>query len=151
MDKNREDLLQKIIPHMMSIIRHIRHPGPPPEHFLSPPQAHLFFTIAGKKEAGISVKELAESAHITPGAVTQFVDTLVERGMVTREIDPSDRRMVRLKLTPEARSHFEKMRKEHLETMIEVFETLSDDDLKTLISLLEKMDAHHENKDKFDA
>jgi DNA-binding MarR family transcriptional regulator len=148
MDKIREDLLQTVIHRMMSLRRDMRHPGPPPEHFLSPPQAHLFFTIAEKKEAGISVKELAELSNITPGAVTQFVDTLVERGMVAREIDPNDRRMVKLKITPQAKSHFEKVRKEHLDSMIQIFEALTNDEIKQLIALITKMDIHHEIKDK---
>jgi DNA-binding MarR family transcriptional regulator len=148
MDKDREDLIQTAIHRMMSITRHMRHVGPPPpEPFLSPPQAHLMFTIAGKSEAGISVKDLAEQAHITPGAVTQFVDALVERGMVLRETDPNDRRMVRLKLTAEANSHFEKMRKQHLDSMIQIFEALTNDEIKQLIALYTKMDAPHDLKD----
>ncbi len=148
MDKIREDLLQTAIHRMMSIMRNMRHPGPPPEPFLSPPQAHLFFTIAEKKEAGISVKDLAEQSNITPGAVTQFVDALVERGMVIRETDPDDRRMVRLKLTEEAKNRFEKMRKQHLDSMIQIFEALTNDEIKQLIALFTKMDVHHEIKDK---
>src|SRR4030067_1298491 len=93
MDKNREELLQTLIQRMMSVMRHVRHPGPPPEPQLSPPQVHLLFTIAGRKEAAISMKELAELSSITPGAVTQFVDGLVERGLVAREGDPHDRRV----------------------------------------------------------
>jgi DNA-binding MarR family transcriptional regulator len=151
MDKIRQDLLQTAISRMMSIMRHMRHPGLPLEHVLSPPQAHLFFTIAGKKEAGISVKDLAELSHITPGAVTQFVDALVERGMVMREGDSNDRRIVRLKLTAEAKSHFEKMRKQHLDSMIEIFEALTNDEIKQLIVLFTKMDTEHDMKDKFDA
>jgi DNA-binding MarR family transcriptional regulator len=147
MNKIREDLVQTAIHRMMDIMRHMRHPGPPPEPFLSHPQAHLLFTIAGKKGAAISVKELAEISHITPGAVTQFMDALVERGMVKREGDPNDRRIVRLKLTEEAKNHFEKMRKQHLESMIQIFEALTNDEIKQLIALFTKMDTYHEMKD----
>lgn len=152
MDKTREDLLQTLIQRMMSVMRHVRHVVPPPgEPVLSPPQAHLLFAIARGKEAGISVKELAELSSVTPGAVTQFVDGLVEGGLVAREGDPNDRRIVRLKLTEQAKSHFEKFRKEHLTSMFKIFEALTDEELKQLIAIFTKMDTYHEMKNKTDA
>ena len=147
MDKNREDLIQTLTQKMTSIMRHVRHPGPPPEPVLSPPHIHLLFTIASNKEEGMSVTELADLSHITPGAVTQFVDGLVERGLVMREGDPSDRRIVRLKLTELAKNQFEKFRKEHLASMAKIFEALNDDEIKQLIALFNKIDTYNETKD----
>jgi DNA-binding MarR family transcriptional regulator len=93
------------------------------------------------------VTELADLSHITPGAVTQFVDGLVERGLVMREGDPSDRRIVRLKLTELAKKQFEKVRKEHLASMAKIFEALNDDEIKQLIALFNKIDTYNETKD----
>jgi DNA-binding MarR family transcriptional regulator len=147
MDKKREDLLQTVTQRLMSVMRHVRHPGPPPEPKLSPPQVHLLFTIGHKKAEGISMKELAELLHITPGAVTQFVDGLVKKGLVAREGEPSDRRIVILKLTELAKKQMEKFRKEHLASMSRIFEALNDDEIKQLIALFTKMDTYHETKD----
>ncbi|MFA5309713.1 MAG: MarR family transcriptional regulator [Dehalococcoidales bacterium] len=146
MDKTREDLLQNLVQLMMSVMRHVRHPGPPPEHFLSPPHMMLLFTI-GRQSEGMSVKELAERSSITPGAVTQFVDALVEKGLVAREGDTNDRRIVRLKLTPMAESQIEHFKKEHFASMSRIFDALNDDEIKQLITLFTKMDAFHETKD----
>jgi len=145
MVKNREILLQTLVQRLMSIMRHVRHSGPPPEPLLSPPQAHLLFIIGHKKE-GISVKELAEISSVTPGAITQFIDTLVERGLVAREGDPNDRRIVRLKLTEQARNQMEKVRKEHITAMSKVFEALTDEEIQQLTALLVKIDTYHEMK-----
>ena len=139
--------MQTLVQRMMSVMKHVRHGGPPPEPMLSPPQWHLLFAIAGRKE-GISMKELAEGASVTPGAITQFVDALVERGLVAREGDPNDRRIVRLKLTELAKNQFEKFRNEHLESMRRVFEVLSDDEIRQLIALITKIDTSHDMKDK---
>lgn len=147
MDKTREDLLQTLVQRMMSIMRHVRHVGPPVEPILSPPQMHIFFTIAHHKE-GVSVKELAEDANVTPGAITQFVDTLVEKGLVAREGDPNDRRIVRLKLTDKAKNQFEKFRTEHLASMCRVFDVLSDEEIEHLISLMTKIDTSHNSRNK---
>jgi DNA-binding MarR family transcriptional regulator len=72
---------------------------------------------------------------------------LVEHGLVAREGDPNDRRIVRLKLTGQARSHFEKFRKEHLESMSKIFEALTDEEIKQLTALITKIDIYHEMKD----
>ena len=146
MDKTREDLLQTLVQRMMSVMRHVRHVNPLDEPMLSPPHVHLLFSIGNKKE-GISVKELAEGAGVTSGAITQFVDTLVEKGLVMREGDPNDRRIVRLKLTELAKNQFEKFRQAHLASFCRVFEVLNDDEIKQLTALISKIDNAHDTKE----
>ena len=146
MDKTREDLLQTLVQRMMSVMRHVRHVNPLNEPMLSPAHVHLLFAIGGKKE-GISVKELAEGASVTPGAITQFIDTLVEKGLVMREGDPNDRRIVRLKLTQLAKNQFEKFRKAHLASFCRVFDVLSDDEIKQLTALISRIDNAHDVKE----
>jgi DNA-binding MarR family transcriptional regulator len=147
MEQTREDLLQTVVQRMMSIMRHVRHVGPPVEPILSPPQMHIMFSIAHHQE-GISVKEMAEGAGVTPGAITQFVNTLVEKGLVAREGDLNDRRVVRLKLTDQARNHFEKFKTDHLASMCRVFDVLTDNEIKQLIAMLTKIDTSYSSRDK---
>jgi MarR family transcriptional regulator, organic hydroperoxide resistance regulator len=52
-------------------------------------------------EAPYSQRELAEQLHYDASNVTDIVDRLEERRLVTRTIDPSDRRVRRLVLTAE--------------------------------------------------
>ena len=137
--------MQTLIQRMMSIMRHVHHSSIPSEPPLSPPQVHLLFSIASKQE-GISVKGLAERTSVTPGAITQFVDGLVEMGLVMREGDPNDRRIVRLKLTELAKSQFEHFRKDYLTSASRVFNVLSNDEIKQLISLFDKIITSHDVK-----
>lgn len=137
--------MQTLIQRMMSIMRHVHHSSIPSEPPLSPPQVHLLFSIASKQE-GISVKGLAERTSVTPGAITQFVDGLVEMGLVMREGDPNDRRIVRLKLTELAKSQFEHFRKDYLTSASRVFDVLSNDEIKQLISLFDKINTSHDVK-----
>ena len=133
----------------MSVIRHVRHPGPPGGPVLSPPQANLLFAIKHKNSgSGVSVKILAESTGVTLGAITQFVDALVEKGLVMREGDPADRRVVKLKVTDLANEQFEKFRQEALASFSKVFEVLSDDEIKQLIALLGKIESSQHVKEK---
>jgi MarR family transcriptional regulator, organic hydroperoxide resistance regulator len=51
--------------------------------------------------AACSQRELAQCLHFDASNVTDIVDRLEERGLVQRTIDPNDRRVRRLVLTPE--------------------------------------------------
>jgi DNA-binding MarR family transcriptional regulator len=49
---------------------------------------------------GMTAGELAKAAGLTSGAVTAVVDRLEKAGMARRVADPSDRRRVRIEVTP---------------------------------------------------
>jgi DNA-binding MarR family transcriptional regulator len=148
MNTSRDDLLQTLAQRFASVMKRVRHPSAPPgTPPLSPPQANVFFTIA-HHQSGISVKELAEHTGVTPGAITQFVDGLVEKGLVLREGDHADRRVVRLKITESAVKQVEKFRQEHLVAFCRVFEVLDNAELSSLISLLDKIESSEILKDK---
>src|SRR3954464_15491067 len=50
---------------------------------------------------GMTAGELARAAGLTTGAVTAVIDRLEKAGMARRVPDPSDRRRVRLEVTPQ--------------------------------------------------
>lgn len=54
------------------------------------------------KAEGIASRALAERLSIGPSAVTPLVDRLVDQKLVTREDDPSDRRVVLIRPTARA-------------------------------------------------
>jgi len=115
---------------------------------LSPPQAQLLITIASSDNGGLSVKELAESINVTPGAITQFADVLIEKGLVKRESDANDRRIVRMKLTTSGRNQFEALSKEFLTSATQAFDALGNDELTQLITLLTKISLRSETKEQ---
>jgi DNA-binding MarR family transcriptional regulator len=135
----RERLLQQAIEQLFTMMRKVHKEIGPHKQFISPPQARLAFIISSFKEEGISVKDLAERSCITPGAVTQFVDQLIAKGLVKRETDPNDRRIVRLKVTPAAKSRLHKLKKDFYTSASQTFDVLNDDELKQLIDLLAKV------------
>lgn len=54
-------------------------------------------------EAGtVSPSQLAAALGLTTGSVTTMVDRLVAQGYVARSPDPSDRRKIAVRMTPEA-------------------------------------------------
>ena len=135
----REYLLQKTIEQLFYVMRKVHKEVAPHRPVLSPPLVRLAILISGFGEEGISAKDLAERSCVTPGAITQFVDQLIEKGLVKRETDPNDRRIVRLKVTPAAESRLYKLKKDFFSSTSQMFGVLSDDELKQLIALLKKV------------
>lgn len=136
----REELLQLLIERMGSVMRSL-HTGqgfPFGEFTLNMPQVRMLFLVASKKQ-GASVKELAEMLNVTPGAVTQFLDALVAKGLVRRGEDPNDRRMLRIKLTELAGSKFEGFKTDYFVSASRVFDTLNEEEIGQLIKLLAKI------------
>jgi len=146
-DREREDLLQQFLENMFALMKQVHRDVLPQEPILSPPQARLAFTIARHEDEGISVKDLAKTANITPGAITQFTDVLIAKNLVTREEDPTDRRIVRLKITPTARNHMETIRKAFLNATAGKLSVLNTDDLKQLNTILGKVNIEAPEKD----
>jgi DNA-binding MarR family transcriptional regulator len=56
-----------------------------------------------------SQRQLADRLHFDASNVTDIVDRLEERGLVERTVDPSDRRVRRLVLTPEGEAIHRKL------------------------------------------
>jgi DNA-binding MarR family transcriptional regulator len=135
----REDLLQKTIEQLFRVVRHVHRGVSPNDPGLSHPQARLVFAIAKYKDEGVSVKDLARISNMTPGAITQFVDVLITKDLVKREEDPGDRRIVRLKLTPNAKDQMKKFQKEFLASASRAFSVLSTSELTQLIDILTKV------------
>jgi DNA-binding MarR family transcriptional regulator len=88
---------------------------------------------------GLSIKEIAEADQVTPGAVSQMVDQLVGERLVERIEDATDRRVVRVRPTTLARSRLNRMRKLQGEVMVGLFNTLSDEELQQLATIISKL------------
>lgn len=83
--------------------------------------------------------ELADLSHVTRATVTGLVDTLERDGLVTREPDPSDRRMMTVTLTVKGRTLLEAILPRHFKRMAELMQPLDEAERKTLVQLLAKI------------
>lgn len=86
-----------------------------------------------------NVTSIAKALHITSSAATQLIDSLVQKGFILRETNPSDRRHVLLTMSPEAKNLFAQIKKDRMEKMQKLFESFSDDELKTYAQLSKKI------------
>ena len=65
---------------------------------------------------GVSQRRLMRALNLSSGTISTRVDRLVERGLVTRDVDPADRRNSRVALTPEGIALFERVTPAHIAT-----------------------------------
>lgn len=79
---------------------------------------------------------LVAAAMVTSGAITNRIDRLVAKDLVTRETDPTSRRRVLITLTDRGRTLVDEVVVHHLEVEEEVLAPLSADDRDALASLL---------------
>lgn len=71
-------------------------------------QGHEFDVLSVLRRSGepfqLTAGELAARTHVTSGTMTSRLDRLGARGFVSRHTDPTDGRLVRVRLTAEGRT-----------------------------------------------
>jgi DNA-binding MarR family transcriptional regulator len=86
-----------------------------------------------------SMSELATAKNISRPAISQAVDVLVKKGLLTRIQSTTDRRYVELALTGEGNALLDTVFKETRRWMKERMVTLSADELETIAKAMETL------------
>ncbi len=90
-------------------------------------------------EIQMTVSQMAEAFEITPSAVTALSSKLVEANLVERCRDQSDRRVVWIRLTHEGDKMIAELRAVKRKMVEAYVETLSNDEIRHLISILARI------------
>ncbi|HVO45493.1 MAG TPA: MarR family transcriptional regulator [Steroidobacteraceae bacterium] len=85
---------------------------------------------------GLKMSELSQRMMVTGGNVTGITDGLEKEGLVVREVDSTDRRVYRVRLTAEGQKQFRRMAVEHEQWVIGLFEGMSVKHKNQLVELL---------------
>jgi MarR family transcriptional regulator, organic hydroperoxide resistance regulator len=130
------ELTHDVLRHLLGVAEAMKHHavGIAAEFDLSLSQLDALKSLGGEP---CSQRELARSLHFDASNVTDIVDRLEERGLVMRTVDPADRRVRRLVLTPEG----EAVRRKVLERAIDESPVtkLARPDQRALLELLAKV------------
>ena len=89
------------------------------------------------EEEGLSQKELALRSEKDPPGVTRMLDNMLSKDLIIRE--QNDRRTFSIFLTEKARSIYSELEIIEKNTMREITEELTEEELKTLFNLLGKV------------
>jgi DNA-binding MarR family transcriptional regulator len=87
----------------------------------------------------MSVKEIAKLLHVTSSAVSQLIDGLIKKKLVSRKENAKDRRVINIAVTEMARNHFNNFRKKYLASAAKVFSGLDNKEIGKFIELLSKV------------
>ncbi len=110
------------------------------EHAL---QGHEFDVLSALRRSGepfeLTAGELAGLTHVTSGTMTSRLDRLEARGFVDRRADPSDGRLVRVRLTAEGRERVDAAFAALLDGERQLLRALDDETLTALADALRNL------------
>jgi DNA-binding MarR family transcriptional regulator len=92
-----------------------------------------------------SISELADAKQISRPAISQAVDLLVERGLISRQQSTQDRRWVDLELTQSGNDILNTIYKKNSDWMEEKLAVLRPEELQCLLSGLEALKKTFDN------
>ncbi len=90
----------------------------------------------------MSLAELAAAEQVRPPTMSRIVDALVEAGLVSRDMDPDDRRSVRIAATAEGRRVMEAGRERRVRALVERVRGLAGSERRALargVEILERV------------
>ncbi|MFY2791545.1 MarR family winged helix-turn-helix transcriptional regulator [Rhodococcus sp. MALMAid1271] len=106
-------------------------------------QSGEFDLIATLRRAGapyrLTVGKLLDSAMVTSGAVTHRLNRLTDKGLIEREIDPSNRRVVIVQLTPAGVAAVDAALPAHVANEETLLRSLNPDERSQLADLLKRL------------
>lgn len=83
-------------------------------------------------EGSTCVKDLARALKMAPPNATKLVDSLVKEGLVSREENPDDRRLLLLKTTSKGKTLIANLRESAIKQMSDLLTQFSLDELRSL-------------------
>ncbi len=93
-------------------------------------QVKSLFFIAD--EGSVNFRKLASAMKVTPSNVTGIIDRLVEQGLVTRNENPDDRRMLMLELTEKGQTLITNLREKRSTQISTVLDSMTEDELSAV-------------------
>jgi DNA-binding MarR family transcriptional regulator len=103
---------------------------------LTLPQFDMLAELARSGDEGFTFVELSRLLLVTSGNLTGIVDRLEAEGLVARNPDQSDRRVIRIRLTPRGRQLTREILPKHAEDVHQVLSFMPRERLDLLSGLL---------------
>lgn len=104
---------------------------------LTPPQLHGVLWLG--QDGPLSMGELARRVGVTEKTITGIVDRLEREGYALRERDPSDRRVVHVRLTPRGREISDRVHAQAQENLGHFLSLLDPEERAALLRIFEKL------------
>jgi len=99
-----------------------------------------FRVLAYLAEKPLTMSEVARIRRVTLQSAGELVQTLVDRGWITRVADPNDRRQTLLHLTDVGKQQYERVNSRMLTHMTPIMEKLTTEEMSTVQVALEALE-----------
>jgi DNA-binding MarR family transcriptional regulator len=121
---------------LFPLVRQLRHHNVD----LTASQASALASIS--RRGPLTVGELAKAEHVSSPMITKIAKGLEDEGLVTRTVDPSDKRVTQLTITKDGERRLERSRSRKNAWLAQQFKSLSADELDAIraaIPVLERI------------
>lgn len=105
-------------------------------------QSQVSVLVSVERRGRPTLGELAAAEQVRPPSMTRQVDALVSAGLLTRSVDPSDKRVARVELTSVGRRALQRSRSLRNAYLVRRLDRLSPEEqarLEDLVTLLEHL------------
>lgn len=136
-DEKTTNLAQELSRTIQQFMKIVKQQGT--HHGIKRSEFMLLVTLAQQTVSdsrGMKVSELSAQLQITPAAVTHMINSLEEEGFVERQADPSDRRIVLVKVTVKGQQLVDQLYAEHFQEIKALVEFLGEQDSQEFIRIL---------------
>ena len=114
-----------------------------PEH-ISPAQLGILFHLHAHGPS--HGRNLSTALHTSPSALSQLLESLDNLGYITRQQDPNDRRVAYFGLSPMGTEKVADLNEKRKSFFRQVTESLTDDEIHTMVAIQQKMTRHIESQ-----
>ncbi|WP_196000208.1 MarR family transcriptional regulator [Clostridium sp. 1001271B_151109_B4] len=123
---------------LLSLNRHIFNPNVLTKKF-NVPHSHIKVLFHLIHHGPTSISKMAKELCISKPNMTPVIDKLVEDGFVTRDYDPTDRRVILIQTTPKALEFLKETQDFIKEIIKEKLSSLNEEDINTLSTSLDSL------------
>lgn len=134
---DKEENIKRTLNLMKSLMHSAKTQDPHPWLHLELTREQLRAIFLLSFKGRVSPGEVAEAFGVPKANVTNVIDRLVSKGLVSRQENPDDRRSYFLSLTEEGKSQVERLREMATVKMKQVLGKMPDDALDCLVKGLE--------------
>ncbi len=128
----------RLVDDVLALYHLIRRASHPVHRAEMTPEQYWLLRLLRRKGA-MSIGELAEALGVTGSSVTTACKRLEKAGLVTRERQSNDERMVRVMLTEHGHERIEAWQQQRRALLSQLLAPLNQDEQRTLQKLLEQI------------
>lgn len=139
MSESRKEITNELVKTMKNFKRSSRHIFP--NLGIKPGEMMLLMCIneSVKNGEGIKANELSEIMKVSTPLITQLLNSLISKDLITKVSDKIDKRAVRIRLTLKSKELIERAEESFYSVFYGIVERLGENDSKELLRLLQKV------------